>query len=97
MYISGTFIPHLPPDLLNVQMLQVKMSVRVEWESLVQPLGTVSLSHLFSSHVISIGFIFGPALGGFLVKYHYAYPSLAAAGLSLLNLVWYCHGPHFST
>jgi len=34
-----------------------------------------------------LGFIIGPAMGGFLSRYGYHVPALAAAGLSLLNLV----------
>jgi DHA1 family tetracycline resistance protein-like MFS transporter len=34
-----------------------------------------------------LGFIIGPALGGFLSRYGYNVPALAAAGLTVLNLV----------
>ena len=34
-----------------------------------------------------LGFIIGPAMGGFLTRYGYNVPALVAAGLSLLNLV----------
>jgi len=34
-----------------------------------------------------LGFIIGPAMGGFLSRFGFAVPALAAAGLSLLNLV----------
>jgi MFS transporter, DHA1 family, tetracycline resistance protein len=35
-----------------------------------------------------IGFVVGPALGGFLSGFGYAVPALAAAGLALLNFLW---------
>ena len=35
-----------------------------------------------------IGFIIGPAAGGFLSRWGYGVPAFAAAGLSLVNLVW---------
>jgi len=35
-----------------------------------------------------IGFIFGPALGGFLSRWGYGVPSFAAAGLALVNFIW---------
>jgi MFS transporter, DHA1 family, tetracycline resistance protein len=35
-----------------------------------------------------IGFIIGPAAGGLLSRWGYAVPAFAAAGLSLVNLVW---------
>lgn len=35
-----------------------------------------------------LGFIFGPAIGGILTLYGYSVPAYAAAGLSVLNLVW---------
>jgi len=34
-----------------------------------------------------LGFIFGPAMGGFLSQYGYQVPALAAAGLSFMNLI----------
>jgi len=34
-----------------------------------------------------LGFIIGPAMGGLLSRFGYAFPALVAAGLSLLNLV----------
>jgi multidrug resistance protein len=34
-----------------------------------------------------LGFIFGPAIGGFLSRYGYAVPALFASGLSLVNFV----------
>jgi len=34
-----------------------------------------------------LGFCFGPAIGGFLVQYHYSAPSYAAAALTFLNLI----------
>src|SRR5438477_1134446 len=35
-----------------------------------------------------LGFIFGPAIGGLLISYGFQWPSLFAAGLSLVNLIW---------
>jgi MFS family permease len=35
-----------------------------------------------------LGFILGPAIGGFLTLYGHSAPAFAAAGLSLLNLAW---------
>jgi len=35
-----------------------------------------------------IGFIIGPAAGGFLSRWGYAVPAFAAAGLAMINLVW---------
>jgi DHA1 family tetracycline resistance protein-like MFS transporter len=35
-----------------------------------------------------VGFILGPAAGGFLSRWGYGVPAFAAAGLSLVNLVW---------
>jgi DHA1 family tetracycline resistance protein-like MFS transporter len=35
-----------------------------------------------------LGFVVGPALGGFLSTFGYAVPALVAAGLALLNFLW---------
>lgn len=37
--------------------------------------------------VFGLGFIIGPAMGGFLSRWGYAVPAFVAAGLSLLNLI----------
>jgi DHA1 family tetracycline resistance protein-like MFS transporter len=37
--------------------------------------------------VFGLGFIIGPAMGGFLSRWGYALPAFVAAGLSLLNLI----------
>jgi DHA1 family tetracycline resistance protein-like MFS transporter len=37
---------------------------------------------------ISIGFIFGPAAGGFISRWGYGIPLFAAAGLSLASFIW---------
>lgn len=35
-----------------------------------------------------MGFLFGPALGGFLSQWGYGFPALVASGLSLINLIF---------
>jgi len=35
-----------------------------------------------------VGFVVGPAMGGFLSTFGYEVPALAAAGLSLVNFIW---------
>lgn len=35
-----------------------------------------------------LGFVFGPALGGFLISYGYEWPSIAAGMIGIVNFIW---------
>jgi DHA1 family tetracycline resistance protein-like MFS transporter len=65
----------------NVALAQAYITDITEERDRARSLGMIGAA-------FGIGFIFGPALGGFLSRWGYGVPSFAAAGLSLINFVW---------
>jgi DHA1 family tetracycline resistance protein-like MFS transporter len=65
----------------NVALAQAYITDITDEEHRAKSLGIIGAA-------FGIGFIFGPALGGFLSRWGYGVPSFAAAGLSLANFLW---------
>lgn len=65
----------------NVALAQAYITDVTEEKDRARSLGIIGAA-------FGIGFIFGPALGGFLSRWGYGVPSFAAAGLSLANFIW---------
>ena len=65
----------------NVALAQAYITDITEEKNRARSLGIIGAA-------FGIGFSFGPALGGFLSRWGYGVPSLAAAGLSLVNFIW---------
>jgi DHA1 family tetracycline resistance protein-like MFS transporter len=65
----------------NVALAQAYITDVTEEEDRARGLGIIGAA-------FGIGFIIGPAAGGFLSRWGVAVPAFAAAGLALLNSVW---------
>ena len=65
----------------NVALAQAYITDSTDEKNRARGLGMVGAA-------FGIGFIIGPALGGFLSQWGYEVPAFAAAGLSALNLLW---------
>ncbi len=64
----------------NISVTQAYVADLVEPKDRARAFGYVGAA-------FSVGFVFGPLLGGFLLRYGYAWPFLAAAALQLLTLL----------
>jgi MFS transporter, DHA1 family, tetracycline resistance protein len=65
----------------NVALAQAYITDVTEEEDRARSLGIIGAA-------FGIGFIIGPAAGGFLSRWGVAVPAFAAAGLALLNFIW---------
>ncbi len=65
----------------NVALAQAYITDITEEKDRARSLGIIGAA-------FGIGFSFGPAIGGYLSRWGYGVPSLAAAGLSFVNFVW---------
>lgn len=65
----------------NISVAQAYISDVTDERGRTRALGMIGAA-------FGLGFIFGPALGGFLSTWGYDVPSFVAAGLAAVNLVW---------
>jgi len=65
----------------NIAMAQAYITDLTDEKNRARGLGIIGAA-------FGIGFVIGPALGGFLSRWGYEVPAFAAAGLSALNLIW---------
>lgn len=81
--LAGLFVARLLAGAAaaNVPVAQAYVADTTSAEDRAKGMGMIGAA-------FGLGFIFGPAIGGTLTLYGYALPAFAAAGLSLLNLVW---------
>jgi len=81
--LAVIFVSRVLDGLLggNIALAQAYITDVTDEKSRAKGLGIIGAA-------FGIGFIIGPAMGGLLSQWGYAVPAFAAAGLSLLNLVW---------
>lgn len=65
----------------NIALAQAYISDVTDEKNRAKGLGMIGAA-------FGIGFIIGPALGGFLSRWGYSVPAFAAAGLAAINLLW---------